>query len=217
MNATAKTQTRGNCQHCGREQAIVRGAMAHHGYTVEHGYFNGACRGHNFPPMQTSRDETDRLCAAILKDCVNADRCAEDLRDGTIRPTTADSGRRIVENGRWVDEQIPFRDATPQQQRLAVQVAIIRNEQRARSGRAHVEMLRGIATALLGQPLRVVEVEAGPEPIRCGEVRTGSRGPLRVVSVRGARVYWKDGRGFKGWTGSAAWRRLPLAESETAH
>ena len=34
-------QIRGNCQCCGKEQAVVGGLMSKHGYTVENGWFSG--------------------------------------------------------------------------------------------------------------------------------------------------------------------------------
>ena len=45
-----------------------------------------------------------------------------------------------------------------------------------------------------------------------GERRVSKRGTLTATSVIGARVYWRDERGFKSYTGSQAWRLLPLAE-----
>lgn len=67
-------QIRGNCQGCGRLQAATKGTLAHHGYTVEYGYFHGTCYGAQELPLQVSR-------ALLDKNVVGAKAHAQKLRD----------------------------------------------------------------------------------------------------------------------------------------
>ena len=85
---TVQIQTRGICQCCGREQAIVNGRMAKHGYTVECGWFSGVCSGKNFVPMQVSRDHTDKLVAQVTKEVGDMISKANRIESGEVKPTT---------------------------------------------------------------------------------------------------------------------------------
>lgn len=79
----SKTQTRGNCQCCGRDQAVAKGTMAHHGYTVDNGYFNGTCGGHMHAPLQVERTVADSIVAKCRQDAERLDKRAAALKDGT--------------------------------------------------------------------------------------------------------------------------------------
>lgn len=59
----AKIQLRGFCQVCGREQAVNQktGKIAHHGYTVEFGAFEGTCMGAKEQPIQTSVEVANKV------------------------------------------------------------------------------------------------------------------------------------------------------------
>jgi len=47
MTQSTRLQTRGICSICGKEQAVHKNNMVHHGYTVDYGIFNGSCVGTN--------------------------------------------------------------------------------------------------------------------------------------------------------------------------
>ena len=83
-----KTQLRGNCQVCGREHAASIGSVAKHGYTVKNGWFEGACNGWQYAPMQHDRTVTDKVCAKIRAECAQLLQKAEDYSTGKIHPTT---------------------------------------------------------------------------------------------------------------------------------
>lgn len=46
----------GTCQACGHLQKLPEGRIAKHGYTVEHGFFDGECFGSGHLPLQISCD-----------------------------------------------------------------------------------------------------------------------------------------------------------------
>ena len=67
---TTKIQLRGNCQRCGREQAVLApsGTMAKHGSTDKGGWFIGGCSGHNYGPMQEDISVTRDIVATVRAD-----------------------------------------------------------------------------------------------------------------------------------------------------
>lgn len=202
---TTKTQTRGNCQCCGRDQAVTRGRIAKHGYTVEQGWFVGVCNGHNYAPMQHDRSVTDKLVADVRSKAAALRQEAEAIRSGSVRPKMVRMG--ATRNSK----EVPYQDAPAWAQQEAVRKAIIAAENRAGAGEAIADELESLATQLHGRPLRDVPVESGPAPVMAGEKRVTARGVVEATLVTRGRVWWKDAKGFQSWTGSAAWRRLPLA------
>ena len=58
-------QIRGHCQCCGNQQAVVSGHMSKHGYTVEHGWFQGVCTGESYKPIELERTVTNKIMAAV--------------------------------------------------------------------------------------------------------------------------------------------------------
>jgi len=59
----AKATHNGTCQCCGRNQAVKKGVLAKHGYTVENGYFEGTCVGTSNKPLQNCRELLDNNVA----------------------------------------------------------------------------------------------------------------------------------------------------------
>lgn len=213
MTKSTDTQIRGICQCCGREQAVVNGTMSKHGYTVQHGWFSGVCTGQHYAPMQISRDHADATVAAVREECVKLRQHIADLKVGKATPLTAKSGNKIKEAGvaswNWKDETVPFAEAQPHYQREAVQTAIWNAERRVQIGESFANDLEALADRYHGKDLTVVTKAQAPERIQPGEQRKTDGGALVTVShVEGARVYWKNERGFKGWTGTQAFRRF---------
>lgn len=201
-----RIQVRGNCPCCGRDQAVVKGTMSKHGYTVEQGWFQGVCSGDRYAPMQVQREVTDRIVAQVRKDVAELMEKVEQLKAGKIHPTHCKTSSRPKA------EPVAWADAPEWARNDAVRTAIYQTEGRARAGTSFADQMEALLNAVHGQPLREVTVESGPAPIQIGERRMSERGVLTVVSVQGARVYWKDERGFKSWTGSSAWRKLQIAD-----
>jgi hypothetical protein len=213
MTITNKTQTRGICQCCGREQAVLAsGFMAKHGYEVKDrgdgGWFHGVCSGQHHKPMQIERAQADRIIASVRADVVSLLARAADLKVGKVFPDLAASYQRD-DKGRTV--MVSYLEAEAWQQRDAVTAAIYKAEQRARAGESFANGLSKIADEYHGQPLRIVAKEDGPAPILNGDKRTLRQREVTATGVNGAKVYWMDPRGFKGSMSSRAWRALPGA------
>jgi hypothetical protein len=143
MKAT-QTQTRGNCQCCGREQAVVNGMMSKHGYTVKQGWFAGVCSGRNYAPVQVSRVKTDQLIASITEEVAELIEIANKYESKEITPRT------VLTLGR---REISFEQGTLREQSQAR----VSNEwacrNRARMGQDFVKTMTEIANKYHGQPL----------------------------------------------------------------
>lgn len=212
-----KTQTRGICQCCGREQAVLSsGVMSKHGYKVsEHGWFVGVCSGRIHKPMQIDRTHADMTVKMVRAEVVTlranaAKMTAHEINPASCKTNDYDSVAREYRT-------IPFADGNQWQQRDARKHAVWQFTRRAEMGESFANSLEALADKYHGQALRVVPVDAGPAPVRSGDQRTGGNGRvLTAYRIDGARVYWKDAKGYKGWTGTQAWRRMEAAEAAAA-
>ena len=86
MTVNTDIQYRGNCQVCGRFQAVVKGKSSKHGYTVKEGWFSGICFGQNAAPMQHDTKVTGEIVATIRRDCLRLDALAISYETGAITP-----------------------------------------------------------------------------------------------------------------------------------
>ena len=209
MTESTKTQTRGICQVCGRDHAVVRGTMSKHGYKVsEHGWFVGVCGGQRYQPMQIDRSVADSTVASVRKDVVALRAKVAAMKAGTAHPAKVSTNKYDHAKREFVMVEWEFADNS--QRRAGLETAIWTTGNRADMGESFANQLEQLADKYHGQPLRVVPVEAGPAPVRIGDRRQGARRVLVCVDVRGARVYWKDAEGYKGWTGTQAWRKMEV-------
>lgn len=203
-----RKQYRGNCQCCGRRQAVLdSGFMAKHGYTVDNGWFKGICSGQHFQPMQNNRVVTDSIISQVRADCSELLATVRAYKDGKAHPA------RITKTSykRGEDSTMAWEDAAEWQQVSGLRTAIMQLEGRARRGLGFADTLETLVNEVNGKPLYEVEVEKGPAPIQYGESRKAPSGKiLKVVRLEGQRVYWKDERGFGSWTGASAWRKYEL-------
>lgn len=213
MTTTTRIQLRGICQCCGRQQAVVSGFMSKHGYTVEHGWFDGVCTGQHFKPMQHDRTQADIIVSEVREECAKLLAKAAAIRAGTIKPLMAKSGKRIKsadpKGFPWEDELVNFADAPAHYQRQAVETAAWNAQRRAEVGESFAASLERIADEYHGKPLLEVPMEEGPEPIKHSEKRRAPSGRVvTVTDVSRGRVSWKDEKGFKSWTGVQAFRKF---------
>ena len=217
--SNANNQIRGICQCCGREQAVVSGGrMSNHGYTVKDGWFQGVCTGNNFAPMQVSRAEADRVVAHVRKDVEDLKVKLQGVIAGTIKPEFA--VRRVRERQasgltKAVDKIIPFAELNEYEQRNEVKLFQHKLENRIASGTYFANELEGLADKYHGTELKEVARPAPTAHIEKGEKRQGQKYVLIARYQEGARVYWKTETGLQGWTGSKAWRSMPLVADET--
>lgn len=204
-----RTQLRGNCQCCGREQAIKNGAMAHHGYTVKNGWFEGACNGHLFEPMQVSTHQTYRIIAKVQEQIVDLKQEIARLQSGKAHPAEVKSS--CVRNA----PMVPWAEAQDWQKRDALASLIYSKKNRIRAGEDFIAGMDKLAKKVHGQPLREVTIGDAPDAIPIGEKRRSPGGRvMTVVRVDGARVYWGletvNPKKAYSWTGSSAWRKYEL-------
>lgn len=134
-----KNQIRGNCQCCGRQQAVKNGRMAKHGYTVERGWFAGVCSGERYAPMQVSREQTDKVIADITAEIPELIAKAELIKSGNLTPKTIVVGR--YDN----KQEIPFADASPLQKSKALTSLEWSFRNRAHAGEYFIKTLAEIA------------------------------------------------------------------------
>jgi hypothetical protein len=212
-------QLRGNCQCCGRQQA-VNGRMAKHGYTVEQGWFSGVCQGAKYKPMQQERVVTDMMISEVRANVRELLKEVEELKSGKLFPEKCGSGlyeSAIDEKGRKrrIETLIDFKLANKYNQDRAIDFETFKRESRARLGTSFANDLQAIVDAIHGTKLVEVKKEDAPACIVAGEKRTLGNGKVATVKYQdGARVYWtyanSTGKEFSSWTGSQAWRKLPL-------
>ena len=200
-----KNQIRGNCQCCGKQQAVKNGTMAKHGYTVEHGWFNGVCSGERFAPIQVSRTQTDKIIADITSEIPELLKQAEQVVMGKLLPAVVITGRY---NQRVT---IPYAEATTYDQRHARDQMVWELRNRASAGKTFIETMANIANEYHGKPLTEVGKKVAPTPIFRGEKKSRNDLIYTCTHVTGARVYYTFGNGIKtlnGWISSTSWRKM---------
>lgn len=204
---TSNTQLRGHCQCCGRIQAVVStNGMSKHGYTVKQGWFSGVCQGDRFAPMETSIDQTTAIVAAVRAEVLQLEKDLAKMHAGKITPKFIGTG-----------EKVPFAEGSAYHQKEAVARMIYNTESRWRAGVNYANDMEKLAAATIGKPLQVVTKAEKPAAITKGEQRTLGSGAIGTVRyVEGARVYWQTEKGFRGWTGTQAWRKMPLVGAVAA-
>ena len=143
---TSTTQIRGNCQCCGRQQAVVNGLMSKHGYTVKEGWFSGVCSGRNYAPIQVSRTITDKIIADISAEIPELIAKAEKVKSGEITPKT-------VKVRMMSKEEIPYEQGDLRQQDAARTRLEWAYRNRARAGQDFIKAMTEIADKYHGASL----------------------------------------------------------------
>jgi len=127
-----KSTHNGTCQVCGALQALPRGVLAKHGYDVKFHYFHGVCPGAGHLPLEQERAFADTVAAGLMVTSRKAAADAIAVSRGELLPTRALSGQRIIVDGRWEAERVPFEQAPERYQREAVAALQRRHESEAR-------------------------------------------------------------------------------------
>ena len=186
--------------------------MSKHGYTVDHGWFNGVCSGQRFAPLQTERAQADKIVAQVRADCFDLDTLAAQYKTGKKFPRIAGTRYNHLTQ---TNVDVLWDDAADHMKESGLHHAIWATEQRAKMGRSFAADLEALANSVHGTELIVVPLEDGPARIEAGEKRQSSAAVLVATGQDKGRVYWKSvresGKPFSGWTGSTAWRKLPMA------
>jgi hypothetical protein len=139
-------QIRGNCQCCGRQQAVIGGLMSKHGYTVKEGWFSGICSGRNYAPIQVSRTTTDKIIADISAEIPELIAKAEKVKSGELNPKT-------IKVRMMSKEEIPFEQGDLRQQSAARTSLEWAYRNRARAGQDFIKAMTEVADKHHGQPL----------------------------------------------------------------
>ena len=195
----------GNCQVCGRPQAVNSG-MSKHGYTVAQGWFQGVCSGENHLPMQKDNAVTKNVCQNIYAEILTLETLIANLKSGKVKPQTAPSAS-------WYKApEVAFADAPKHMQEQTVENHIRNTQYRIDAGKSHAEYITALSVKVAGDEL-VKEFKADKPPV----IQQGEKRILngKVVSCRhteGQRVYYKDERGFGSYTSPQAWRKLELVD-----
>jgi hypothetical protein len=179
--------------------------MSKHGYTVDHGWFNGVCSGERYAPMQVSRVHTDQIIVEVRAEVVELLAKADRVKAGEITPKT------IMRSPRFQKIEIAFADAEKHEQANAVQAMEWNLRNRARAGEQFAKALGEVADKVHGTALIEVAKKEAPEFINVGHQKSGNEMTYTCTSVQGARVYYKVQKGdkvFKGWMGCQAWRKM---------
>jgi hypothetical protein len=207
-------QIRGNCQCCGKEQAVVSGLMSKHGYTVENGWFSGVCEGRNFRPMQVSRVETDNIVASIRIQIPKLLAQAEQYESGAATPDFVVKRSYSVELRKSIETKIPYAEADAYDQRSARSQIVWALKSRASSGKTFSDQLEAVANKVHGLPL-IETTKKEVIQICVGDKKKSQETGLTYIcfKVEGARVWWtsarpSDGKVMKSWMGSQSWRKM---------
>lgn len=198
----ARIQKRGHCQGCGRLQAATAGVLAHHGYKVEYGYFNGTCFGAKKLPLEVSRELLDSNVAKALASADEFEARALRFKNGEADPAHYRKGHS--KTGRLV----PYAELDEMDRRRARAAAIAHCEAQAHGLRGWVKDMLALADRVHGQPLLEVKVNDQSKVIGVGDtVKVWGR-EVVVVAIENRRaqgvgpgingqyvdhVIWQDG------------------------
>ena len=214
----AKTQNRGICQCCGREQAVLAsGHMSKHGYEIKSdgsdAWFSGVCSGQHYQPLQKSRVQTDLTIASIRKECVALDSKADAYEKCEIDPETITTNRWDPKTRQAV--VIAWAEGNRFQQQDARGRVVWRLRRRAHLGRETANSLESLADKVYGTELRVVNLDADtPPPVLVGDERLMHARKIVATRVEAGKVYYFIGKGYTGSTSTRGWRNLPKPAAE---
>jgi len=105
----SKHTHRAHCQVCGAQQAVNNetGMLAKHGYTVEHGFFEGECPGSHNLPIEVDHTMTDNIIDDLSR---QADRIEAQIAVGikmvTYRYEVIEGGQRVKKMTKLTEDNI---------------------------------------------------------------------------------------------------------------
>lgn len=153
-----RLQYRGHCPCCGNQQAVLNngtGTMSQHGYTVEYGWFNGVCQGHNYKPMELEREGAEHFISMVLAEVSKMEKKLDSYEAGTSHPTSIKSlfGGTKAKN-------IPWEEASEYLQKQTLEAEIWKLKGRIKQGKSYAQYLATLLEAVHGKPLLEINIEA---------------------------------------------------------
>jgi hypothetical protein len=200
--ATSKTQIRGICQICGNQQAVrSNGGIAHHGYTMEYGFFNGSCIGSGSKPLNISN-------ADLLKNIEAIKVMIKTTSDIVKNQTTPE----MVCVSSYKNEWKKLSEVAEHQQDRYVRSYFETQERRIKDMKRYIVNMTKLSEEVLGTPLVSVTLESKPTPRQPqkGEVVKCETGLLTAITIKYDSVDWVREDGKKGNTSIRRWRNFQL-------
>jgi hypothetical protein len=180
-----RIQLRGHCPICGSVQAVTRGTMAKHGYTVQDGWFQGACPGDRFGSLETDRKPTDDMNISILKDVEGLRERLAKVQTGQIHPEKVRKSDRMIDRNVF----IPWEEADQYQQEKARKVLEWNISGRIKAGQQHVQAMSALAEKVHGQDHQEHKISKLPKPsIQVGDLVKVSGKEVTVSRIDIARA-----------------------------
>jgi hypothetical protein len=127
--------------------------MSKHGYTVDNGWFNGVCSGHNYEPIQVSRVQADRVVESVRQSIVQIEAELAAVEEGSVIPKTIVSGYGKTRS------EIPFAQGTQMQRENALIVLKYDLAYKIRAGKDFANYLTKVADNNHGKPLSEVKLD----------------------------------------------------------
>lgn len=213
QQATKSIQLRGICQCCGREQAVVKGRIAKHGYVVENGWFQGVCSGHNYQPMQLDVTATNVIIAQVNADIVKLQETLVSYTNGVKTPSSVTRRKYDATIRDYISVTTNWADLSAYDQDHELKAAIYYLQNRINSGNSFISTMNRLINDYHGQPLREVVKGEGPTKIALGESRKRRGVVMTVVEIRSHYVYATigDRANAKAKISTKEWRTLELA------
>lgn len=149
-----KATHNGTCQRCGAQQAIKKGVLVNHGYSVLEGWFQGICSGTGHPPLEQDTgyaEETVRFCREKATEL--ATFTADDVKTLAVRIRRGNSQYDTVQM--TTEEYGTYARGNLSVSKLATMIEN-RVRQVHRQGRtlvAHADTIADLITEVFGQPL----------------------------------------------------------------
>jgi len=171
-----KSTHSGTCQICGSLQALPSDVLSKHGYTVDHGYFNGVCIGQGHQPLELDRAFADEIAAELLVNARNHDKDAVAVLAGELLPMRAWNGeyRTFIPEGKRLKQServmVAYAEAPEQYQREAVAALHQLHVNRAVSARNTSKAITTNANRVHGKQALQPRSDEGKREIVAGSV-----------------------------------------------
>jgi hypothetical protein len=214
----SNVQLRGNCQICGRLQAVTEGEhrIVKHGYTVEGrglgGWFKGVCPGAQYASMQADRRHTDNFVGVVLQEVAELRARADRFESGAAHPAQIRTSRYDFAKREYayVDWELASEYEQEQERKRIVHGL----RQTARYNEDAANALRALADSVYCGPLVQVAKPEKPVTIQLGERRVAPRGVVVAKSIERGMVRWflEERPALSSRMSTRSWRNLPFAE-----